>query len=573
MVHLKRIGPVVGTGAALALAVVGCGGDTEDKTGNSNGTGSSEGVKGGTVTVYHASDFEHLDPARSFVTDSSTAGALIYRSLTAYKWDAKNKKAELVGDLADSWEASPDFKTWTFKLKDGLKYEDGTVIPAKDIKYNVERSFSADLAEGAPYGHQYLDCKGYAGPYKPAGNNGGQGCTAITTPDDKTIVFKLNQPVSEFNHTASMKIFSPTPVAKDTKTQYDNKPFSSGPYKIESYTRDQSMTLVRNPNWDAATDPVRTALPDKWVFKFGGDEATIDQRLIASGDADAGSISFSGVQPQNLGKLNQANVKSRVIEGPDVCRRYIAFNQQKPFLKDQKFREALVYGLDKKAYITARGGERLNTIVNTIVPESLDGYRESKSFQAPPEGDVTKAKELIAQTSYKGEKLTLGASDATDISIKAAEAAQAAWKRIGVNIEIKKIVGKNYYSTQQNDASATDLVTAAWCYDWSSLSTIVPPVFGPDSSAPNKAAQNNYGRYNDKASWDKMAEIAKMSDQKAATAAWADLYDKMMESAPLVPISKDNNVYVVGSNIANAAVDADKGGLPDIAHIGLKTAN
>jgi peptide/nickel transport system substrate-binding protein len=101
----------------------------------------------------------------------------------------------------------------------------------------------------------------------------------------------------------------------------------------------------------------------------------------------------------------------------------------------------------------------------------------------------------------------------------------------------------------------------------------VPPVFGQDSSAPNKAAQNNYGRYNDKTSWDKMAEIAKMSDQQAATTAWADLYDKIMESAPLVPISKDNNVYVIGSNIANAAVDADKGGLPDIAHIGLKQVN
>src|SRR3981189_1973413 len=100
MVHLKRIGPVVGTGAAVAAALPGCGGNTKNETANPNSTGTSEGVKGGTVTVYHASDFEHLDPARSFVTDSSTAGALIYRSLTAYKWDAKNKKAELVADSA-----------------------------------------------------------------------------------------------------------------------------------------------------------------------------------------------------------------------------------------------------------------------------------------------------------------------------------------------------------------------------------------------------------------------------------------------------------------------------------------
>ena len=570
MVQFKRIGPAASAGVALALVLAACGGSNSNDTDNAGGGGGTEGVKGGTITVYHASDFEHLDPARSFVTDSSSVGGLIYRSLTAYNWNAKSGKAELTGDLAESWEPSADFKTWTFKLKPGLKYEDGSVITAKDIKYNVERSFSADLPEGAPYGHQYLDCKGYAGPYAPAGNNGGKGCTAIEVPDDNTISFKLNQPVPEFNHTASMKIFSPTPVAKDTKTQYDNRVFSSGPYKIESYTRDQSLTLVRNTNWDGATDPLRTAMPDKWVFKFGDDEATVDQRLIADGQADQASISFSGVQPQNLGKLTQAAVKARVLEGPDPCRRYIAFNQQKPLLKDQKLREALYVGMDKKAYITARGGDRLNQVVNSVVPESLEGYTEPKAFQGPPEGDVAKAKELLGQSTYKGEKLVLGASDATDTSIKAAEAAQAAWKKIGVNVEIRKIIGKNYYSTQQNDASATDLVTAAWCYDWASLSTIVPPVFGPDSSAPGKAAQNNYGRYNDQASWDKMNEIANMADQKAATTAWFELYDKIMESAPLVPISKDNNVYVVGSNIANGSVDADKGGLPDIAHMAVK---
>jgi peptide/nickel transport system substrate-binding protein len=570
MVQFKRIGPAASAGVALALVLAACGGSSSNDTDNAGGGTGSEGVKGGTVTVYHASDFEHLDPARSFVTDSSTVGALVYRSLTSYKWNAQEKKAELVGDLAESWTPSADFKTWTFKLKPGLKYEDASVITAKDIKYNVERSFSADLPEGAPYGHQYLDCKGYAGPYTPAGNNGGKGCTAITVPDDNTIEFKLNQPVPEFNHTASMKIFSPTPQAKDTKTQYDSRPFSSGPYKIEKYVRDQSLTLVRNTNWDGASDPVRTALPDKWEFKFGDDESTVDQRLIANGTADQASITFSPIQPQNLGKLSQASVKDRVVEGPDICVRYIGYNYQKPFLKDQKFREALTYGLDRKAYITARGGERVNKIVNSMVPSSLEGFRESKQFERADEGDVTKAKELLGQTSYKGEKLVLGASDATDISIKAAEAAQAAWKRIGVNVEIRKIIGKNYYSTQQNDASATDLITASWCYDWSSLSTIVPPVLGPDSSAAGKAAQNNYSRFNDQPSWDKMTEIANMSDQKAAATAWADLYDKIMEQAPLVPISQDNNVYVIGSNIANASVDADKGGLLDIAHIGVK---
>ncbi|MFC5266882.1 ABC transporter substrate-binding protein [Kribbella qitaiheensis] len=566
MKHAKRVGPAVAAGLAMTLTLAACGG--ENSNDDAGGTGGTDAVKGGTVTIYHASDFEHLDPARAFVTDTGMSGQLLYRTLTAFAWDPEAKKVELKGDTAEKWESSPDFKTWTFTLKDGLKYEDGSPITAKDIKYNVERSFSADLSEGAPYGKNYLDCKGYAGPYKPAGNNGGKGCTAIEVPDDKTIVFKLNQPVSEFHMTASMKIFAPTPVAKDTKTQYDNRVFSSGPYKVETYTRNKTLTLVRNTNWDQATDPIRTALPDRFEFKFGDDEAIVDQRLIAGSGADANAISFSGVQAQNLSKLSQSNVKDRVIEGSDVCKRYIAFNQQKPLLKDQKLREALTYGMDKQAYITARGGDRLNKPIDSIVPKELEGYRPATAFTAPLTGDLEKAKAALAESGYKGEKLVLGASDATGVSVKAAEAAQAAWKRIGVNVDIKKIPGDNYYSTQQNDASATDLVTAGWCQDWASLSTIVAPVLGPDNTAPGKAAQNNYGR--SPVGWDQMNKIPGIADQKEAANAWADVLDEAMKAAPLVPISEDNNVYVLGGNITGATVNPDIGGLPDLTKIGLK---
>lgn len=568
MAHAKRVGPAIGAGLALILSLVACGGDKTDTGGG--GDSNAAGFKGGTLTVYHTNDLEHLDPARNFVTDSNMVGKLIGRTLTEFRFDAKSKKIILEPDLAAKWENSPDLKTWTFHLKDNLKYEDGSPITTKDIKYNVERSFSADLAEGSPYAKEYLDCPGYKGPYTPAGNNGGKGCTAIDAPDEKTIIFKLNRPVAEFDATVSMKNWTPVPAAKDTKTQYDNHPFSSGPYKIETYIRKKSLVLVRNDHWDPKSDVIRTARPDKIVFKFGDDVATVDQRLIANGTADQSSVAFSAVEPQNLGKINQANVKDRVVEGTDVCRRYIAFNQQKPLFKNQKMREALLYGFNKQAYITARGGEKLNVIVDTIIPEEQDGYRPDEIWKLPPEGDQAKAKTLLQEAGYNGEKVVLGSSD-TKIAGKAAEAAQAAWKAIGVNVEIKKIPGDNYYSTQQNDAAATDLITAGWCEDWPHMGAIVNPVFGPDTSTPGKAAQNNYAR--SQAQWDKIAEIVKMTDKKAAVDAWSDVYAEIMKTAPIVPISKDNNVYVVGSNIDNAVPDPNTGGLIDLVQVGLKKSN
>ena len=564
MNHAKRVGQAIAAGVTLTLMAAACGGNNDEAGGTS--TQGTAGAKGGTVTVYHVNDVEHLDPQRNFVTDSGMIGKLITRTLTDYRYDAKAKKIILENDLADSYESTPDFKTWTFKLKDGLKYEDGTPIKAADIKYGAERSFSADMQEGAPYAHEYLDCAGYKGPYV-AGNNGGKGCTAIEVPDDKTIVFKLNRPVPTFEGTASMKVWSPVPAAKDTKTAYDNHPVSTGPYKIESYTRKKQLVLVRNDQWDAKSDPLRTALPDKFIFKFGDAEATVDQRLFADGAADKSSVSFAGVQPENIAKTNQANVKDRVVQGTDICRRYIAFNQQKPLLKNQKLREALYYGLDRTSYRDGRGGERLAAVVDSIIPQDLDGYQPEEFFKAPPEGDPAKAKQLLTEAGYKGEKLVLGTAD-SGLAVKAAEAAQASWKAIGVNIDIRKIPGDNYYSTQQQDASATDLITAGWCYDWATLATIVPPVLGPDTTAPGKAAQNNYGR--GQAGWDKMAELEKETDKTKLKDGLASLYTEIMKTAPLVPTVQDLNVYVVGSNIDNAVADPNTGGIPDLTQIGLK---
>ncbi|MFI7062167.1 ABC transporter substrate-binding protein [Kribbella sp. NPDC050124] len=562
MVRAERMRMAI-VGMALGTSLVACeGADSGDAS------EAAGGVRGGTVTVYSVNDVEHLDPGRNFGADSNMIGKLITRTLTDYRYDAKAKKVVPENDLAESYESSPDLRTWTFRLKDGIRYEDGTPVKAADVKYSVERSFSADLQEGAPYGREYLDCPGYKGPYV-AGNNGGKGCTAIAVPDDKTIIFKLNRPLATFAGTASMKIFSPVPQAKDTKTAYDNHPVSTGPYKIQSYARKQQLVLVRNDQWDQKTDPLRNARPDKFIFKFGQAEATVDQRLIADGAADQSSLSLAGVQPGNIAKTNQADVKDRVLRGTDICRRYIAFNQQKPLLKNQKLREALYYGLDRTSYRDGHGGERLAAVVDSIIPHDMEGYQPEEHFKAPPEGDPAKARQLLAESGYQGEKLVLGTGDA-GIGVKAAEAAQASWKAVGINVDIRKIPGDNYFSTQQQDSAATDLITAGWCYDWPTLATIVPPVLGPDTTAPNKAAPNNYAR--SPAGWEQMATLAKESDMTKVEAGLSNLYAEIMKSAPLVPTVQDLNVYVVGSNIDNAVADPNSGGYVDLTQIGLKKA-
>ena len=246
--------------AALGLvAVAGCGG-----TGQGGDGGQAKAAsKGGTLHVLSSIDLEHLDPARNYVTSSQNVGRLVYRTLTTFAAAPGLAGGKIVPDLAtDNGRPSDDARTWTFTLRAGVKFEDGRPITSQDIKYGVERTFAAELPEGPPYGRIWLaGGKAYKGPYKDK-----QGLASIETPDDRTIVFKLNRPVADFGSAVSLPMFAPVPRDKDNGVKYDSRPFSSGPYKIENFEAKKQLTLVRNTHWSPDIDPVRKGLPDKIVI-------------------------------------------------------------------------------------------------------------------------------------------------------------------------------------------------------------------------------------------------------------------------------------------------------------------
>lgn len=138
---------------SLALALLGAcsaqGGDDRDPGERQPGVATGTVIggtpkRGGTLTVLSNQDFAHLDPARNWVMPAMDFGTrLIYRTLTTFRAEPGEKGSEIVPDLAtDLGRSSDGGRTWTFTLKPGLVYEDGTPIRARDIKYNVERSFA-----------------------------------------------------------------------------------------------------------------------------------------------------------------------------------------------------------------------------------------------------------------------------------------------------------------------------------------------------------------------------------------------------------------------------------------------
>ena len=165
----------------------------------------------------------------------------------------------VVPDLAtDIGKSSRNATVWTYHLKPGLKYEDGTAITSADIKYGIERSFAPELSGGAPYLRDWLSAR----PTTRARTRTPRGCPPIETPDARTIVFHLDKPEGDFPYLATQTQFTPVPKAKDTGTKYQNHPVSSGPYEVVRNENDgATLTLKRNPYWSSKTDDQRHAHP------------------------------------------------------------------------------------------------------------------------------------------------------------------------------------------------------------------------------------------------------------------------------------------------------------------------
>ena len=161
--------------------------------------------------------------------------------------------------LAESWDVSEDGLTWTFTLKDGIKYSDGTPVVADDIAYAVKRSF-AFTDTGPTYQVDFLKAGAkYEGPWDDANRQDQFGDTfAGVEAKGNQVIFHLEKRWETLPYFASFTQASPIQKAKETKNRdYGNTALSTGPYVIKSFTQGTELTLVRNPNWDPNTDAAR----------------------------------------------------------------------------------------------------------------------------------------------------------------------------------------------------------------------------------------------------------------------------------------------------------------------------
>lgn len=429
------------------------------KAGSGSGAPGGAPREGGTLTVLNAEPQSDFDPARLYTSGGGNVPSLVFRTLTTRNREDGAAGTKVVPDLAtDTGKANADATEWTYTLKDGLKYEDGTPITTADIKYGIERSFAAELSGGAPYLRDWLvGGESYEGPYK----NGGKGLDSIVVPDEKTITFKLRKPEGEFPFLATQTQFAPVPKAKDTGVTYEEHPVSSGPYKVVKNEGDgEHLTLERNEHWDPKTDEERKAYPDKIDVRSGLDAAVINQRLSTSSGADAAAITTdTNLGPAELAQIGgDKQLAARVGTGHFGYTNYLAFNPKVAPFDNPKVRQAISYAVNRTSVVNAAGGSALAEPATTFLPEQeAFGFTKYDHFPAGATGDAAKARELLKEAGFPdGISITLTHNTAQNRQTgpEIATAVQQALAAAGITVKLEGLEN-NAFNERRWDAKNT----------------------------------------------------------------------------------------------------------------------
>ncbi len=554
----KSTGIRFGVGAAsLALLLTACGG--------SGDAASGEGSKGG--TLYILTELEqilHLDPQRNYTgEDLAFASAYLNRTLTQYTLSKDNAEAsQLVADAAtDTGTASNDGKTWEFTLKDGMKWEDGKDVTCEDFKYGISRTFATDvITDGPAFALSMLDVTDYKGPY--AGDAAGQASydKAVVCEGNK-ITFNLSRTAFDFNYAVTLSAFAAVRQDVDTAELYDDKVLSNGPYKIESYVKKDKLVLVRNENWDPATDTFRSAYPDRIEYIFSQPGALITERLMADAGDDQMTISPDSVDPAKLAVVfSDAKYEKRRFNELDPYVRYYAINTKKG--PNVKHRQAILAAVNRDELRTIAGGEYAGEYADGVIKPNIGvdyaptGLWDGLLGEAiPAEGNPELAIKLIAESGEPFPQpfvIDYGQSETND---KAAASLVASLAKAGIVATPNAIEPGAYYGVVLDPAKQGSMSASGWAPDWSNASTVIPELFAANGGF-------NLSQWDD-AAFTAESDAAKVITDRAEQAkAWQALSKQSMELALALPTRFGKEQRIVGSKIGGAYIWGPYGSWP-----------
>jgi peptide/nickel transport system substrate-binding protein len=521
--RLKK--PIIAVSTVGLMALAACGGsdngpsvsDNTFKTGGNAGQATDanrqppapeiEGAqKGGVVHVNSVNGLNSMDPTEAYyINTGSILAGLVTRSLTQYVYDKDNDQMILIPDLAtDLGTPNDDYTEWTFTIRDGVKYENGQTVTAKDIAYGIDRSFDrTTFPEGAAYSNDYFkNGATYKGPYT------GSGTCQCTKVDGNKLTITMDKPFPDMPYWGAFAAMGPIPPGKASDpAKYALHPWATGPYMFKDYTPEKSLTLVKNPNWDPNTDPGRHQYVDEYDMKFDVPSAKIDQISLNDEGEGQNTLTFDNILASNFIKAKQ-DASDRLVLGSSPCSFYWAPDYRK--ITNINVRKALAYAYPYQD-AWAAGGEIVGVTRQpgtNMMPPGIPDRTEYNPLpdHEPGTTNADKSKELLQQEGEMNYPIQFLFAQDDPVSVDVKDAIVKGLKAGGFDPQPYATTIADSSTLRADPDTKINVRSAGWCSDWPTGGSWFPPLF-ESTDLKAEGLGSNYAVFSEKAVDDRIHEI------------------------------------------------------------------
>jgi len=502
--------------AALAMFVVSACGSDDD----SSDSGSS-GDQGGEITI-GTTGLDNADPVMFQTTQAVQAFQLAYVPLLTYAHKEGAAGSEIIPGLATEVpEPTNGGKTYEFQLRDGLKYSDGTPVKASDFENTIKRL----LVLGSGWSFFYSPIIVGSEEFQKKGDIKGD-ISGIET-DDKagTIKITLTEPDTKILFALAEPYAAPTPAAKSPAKQLKQPPPGVGPYVLDIKDFNRQYVLTRNKNWTDIPGIPRGNF-DKITGEVSDSVTKMTQDVI-TGQLDFMTEDPTGDQLPEV-RAKYADRYSETANPPNVY--YNFLNVTVPPFDKQEAREAVNYATDSNALVRIFGG-RLTPGCN-FLPEGVVGHKAIDCKYGDPEGkpDIEKAKQLVKDSGYEGEKVTYWVNN-KDPRPAIADYFRDMLNEIGFDADVKTLDQQVYFEQIGLKRNKAQIGFTDWFQDYPHPGDFIESLLS--TRALSSEVTFNQGFVSDPELDKKLDELRPLNPEEAADQ-WADLDDYVVNQKAYV---------------------------------------
>ncbi|HEX3266818.1 MAG TPA: ABC transporter substrate-binding protein [Gaiellaceae bacterium] len=536
-----------GVVVTLALVASGCGGSSKSSSSTSTSS-TSAGGKGGTlVTVANAAPSGSPDPQVNYTLQEWQLLIISHDGLIAFKRLGGKPGTAKVPDLAESIpKPTNGGKTWTFKLRKGIKFSDGSTLDGADVKATFERLFKIGNSPNA--GTWYNVIEGADACIKtPKTCDLSKGI--VVNGDDVT--FHLTTADPEFLDKLAVPFAFILPSSTPAKN-VNIPPPGTGPYKWVEYSPNKQLKLVRNTffkEWSKDAQPEGN--PDVIVQKFG----FTPESQVTAVENNTADWMFDQPPADRLSELS-TKYADRVHVNPLTAVWYFAFNTRIPPFNNLKARQGVNYATDRNALVKIYGGPKLAVATCQILPPNFPGYKpycpytsgsSTTKWTGP---DMAKAQQLINASGTKGAAVKVNTTTNTvdrDLGLYFV----GLLNKLGYKATLQALSPDIQYPYAQNSSNKPQFAFSSWYQDYPAASDFLNILLGCGSFHPGSNSSPNIAEFCNQGIQAKMNQAGKMgiTDPAGANNLWATVDKEVVDQAPWVAMFNPKYIDVLSNRV------------------------